>query len=44
VRVVRAYRQEAFEIERFRQANEEYVERNKGLIRIQGSYFPAWAF
>jgi len=35
VRVVRAYRQEPFEIERFRLANEEYVRRNKGLIRIQ---------
>jgi ATP-binding cassette subfamily B protein len=41
VRVVRAYRQEAHEIERFRAANEEYVERNKGLIRLQGIYYPS---
>ena len=40
VRVVRAYRQEAFEIERFRAANEEYVRRNRGLIVVQGMYFP----
>jgi ATP-binding cassette subfamily B protein len=41
VRVVRAYGQEAFEIERFRRANEEYVRRNKGLIRLQGVYYPS---
>jgi ATP-binding cassette, subfamily B, multidrug efflux pump len=41
VRVVRAYGQEAFEIERFRRANEEYVLRNRGLIRLQGMYFPS---
>ena len=40
VRVVRAYGQEAFEAERFRHANEEYVSRNRGLIRIQSLYFP----
>jgi ATP-binding cassette subfamily B protein len=40
VRVVRAYRQEQFEIERFRAANEEYVRRNRGLIMVQGMYFP----
>ncbi|MBI3050420.1 MAG: ABC transporter ATP-binding protein [Acidobacteria bacterium] len=40
VRVVRAYGQEAFETERFRRANEEYVRRNKGLIRIEAMYFP----
>ena len=44
VRVVRAYRQEAFEIERFRRANEEYVLRNRGLIRVQGLYFPSMGF
>src|SRR4029079_16836159 len=32
VRVVRAYRQEHFEIERFREANNEYVRRNRQLI------------
>jgi len=41
VRVVRAYGQEAFEIERFRRANEEYLHRNRGLIRLQGVYFPS---
>ena len=41
VRVVRAYSQEAHELERFRVANEEYVERNRHLIRLQGLYFPS---
>jgi ATP-binding cassette subfamily B protein len=41
VRVVRAYGQEPFEVERFRQANEEYVNRNRGLIRLQGVYEPS---
>jgi len=41
VRVVRAYRQEASEIERFRRGNEEYVRRNKALIRLQGVYYPS---
>ena len=41
VRVVRAYRQEPFETERFRLANEEYVRRNQGLIRIQALYYPS---
>ena len=29
------------EIERFRVANEEYVRRNRGLIRLQGIYNPS---
>jgi ATP-binding cassette, subfamily B, multidrug efflux pump len=41
VRVVRAYGQESFEIARFRAANEEYVHRNRALIRLQGFYFPS---
>jgi ATP-binding cassette subfamily B multidrug efflux pump len=41
VRVVRAYGQERFEIERFRAANEEYIVRNRALIRLQGMYFPS---
>ena len=41
VRVVRAYRQEESEIERFRRGNEEYVDRNKALIRLQGVYYPS---
>ena len=41
VRVVRAYSQEVHEIERFREANAEYVRRNRGLIRLQGLYYPS---
>ena len=41
VRVVRAYRQEAHERERFRRANEEYVSRNQVLIRLQGAFYPS---
>jgi ATP-binding cassette subfamily B protein len=41
VRVVRAYNQEPFEIERFHRSNEEYVQRNRALIRLQGMYFPS---
>ena len=41
VRVVRAYGQEASELERFRRANEEYVRRNRGLIALQGLFFPS---
>ena len=41
VRVVRAYRQEAAEIARFRHANEEFIQRNKALIRLQGAYYPS---
>jgi ATP-binding cassette subfamily B protein len=40
VRVVRAYRQEQFEIQRFKEANDEYVRRNRKLIRVQGAFFP----
>src|SRR5512142_948931 len=41
VRVVRAYRQEAHETERFRKSNEEYVRRNRVLIRLQGGFYPS---
>src|SRR6476646_11012349 len=41
VRVVRAYRQEAHETDRFRRANEEYLRRNRVLIRLQGAFFPS---
>jgi len=40
VRVVRAYGQEPFEIERFRASNEVYFTRNRGLIRLQGVFNP----
>ena len=41
VRVVRSYGQEGAELERFRRANDEYVERNRGLIRLQGLFYPS---
>ena len=41
VRVVRAYGQESFEVERFRHANDEYVRRNRALIQLQGLYNPS---
>jgi ATP-binding cassette subfamily B protein len=40
VRVVRAYGQEAAEIERFRRANLEYLADNRRLSRLQGAFFP----
>jgi ATP-binding cassette, subfamily B, multidrug efflux pump len=40
VRVVRAYRQEEAEIERFRRSNEEYLRRNRQLVLVQGLFFP----
>jgi ATP-binding cassette, subfamily B, multidrug efflux pump len=43
VRVVRAYRQEATELGRFRASNDEYVERNRGLIRLQAGFYPSLA-
>ncbi len=41
VRVVRAYNQEAHETSRFRDANLEYLRRNRALIRLQGLFFPS---
>ena len=41
VRVVRAYRQEGPEIQRFRRANQEYLDRNRRLIRLQGFFYPS---
>jgi ATP-binding cassette, subfamily B, multidrug efflux pump len=41
VRVVRAYGQEARELERFRAANQEYVDRNRVLIRLQAVFYPS---
>jgi len=43
VRVVRAYRQETTELARFRASNDEYVERNRGLIRLQAAFYPSLA-
>jgi len=39
-RVVRAYAQEPHEMARFEAANQEYVERNRALIRLFGSLYP----
>jgi ATP-binding cassette, subfamily B, multidrug efflux pump len=44
VRVVRAYRQEAHEEDRFRRSNLEYLERNRVLIRLQGAFYPSMTF
>ena len=44
VRVVRAYRQESAELERFRMSNEEYLTRNRRLITLQGFFFPSMSF
>ncbi|HET7218183.1 MAG TPA: ABC transporter ATP-binding protein, partial [Vicinamibacterales bacterium] len=41
VRVVRAYNQEPHEMARFKAANEEYVRRNRVLIRLQGMFYPS---
>ena len=43
VRVVRAYRREQAEIDRFRDANREYVARNRHMIRVQGVFHPSLA-
>jgi ATP-binding cassette subfamily B protein len=39
-RVVRAYAQEPHEMARFQAANEEYLRRNRQLIRMYGSLYP----
>src|SRR4051812_48273187 len=44
VRVVRAYRQEAAELERFRVSIDEYLRRNRRLIMLQGFFFPSIGF
>lgn len=43
VRVVRAYGREAVEIERFRQSNDDYVERSRAVIQLQALFFPSMA-
>jgi ATP-binding cassette subfamily B protein len=44
VRVVRAYCRERVEIERFRTANQEYLDRSRALIRLQGLFYPSMGF
>jgi len=42
VRIVRAFRQEAAEVERFRTLNDEYLERNMALTRLYGIMQPSF--
>ena len=44
VRVVRAYGREAVELDRFEEANREYVARSRAVIQIQGLFYPSLAF
>ena len=41
VRVIRAYGQERAALNRFAQANQEYLNRNRGLIILQGLFSPS---
>ncbi|MBI4480522.1 MAG: ABC transporter ATP-binding protein [Acidobacteria bacterium] len=41
IRVIRAYVQEEPDQDRFREMNEEFVERNRKLIRVWGMFYPA---
>ena len=41
VRVVRAFGQETNEIETFKRMNHEYVERNRSLIKLTATFYPA---
>ena len=41
VRVVRAYRREQVEIDRFQDANRKYVARNREMIQVQGIFHPS---
>jgi ATP-binding cassette subfamily B multidrug efflux pump len=43
VRIVRAYRQEAAEIARFAELNEEYLKRNMLLVRLWGMLHPVFS-
>ncbi len=42
VRIVRAFRQEDAEIERFRILNEEYLEKNMALTKLYGAMYPSF--
>ena len=43
VRVVRAYGREAVEIERFRRSNDDYLDRSRAVIQLQGLFYPSLA-
>lgn len=40
VRIVKAYGREAQQVERFRELSEDYLERNLGLARVSGVFYP----
>lgn len=40
VRVVKAYTQEAHEQEKFERENQEYLQRNMGLVKVWGAFYP----
>ena len=40
VRVVKAYNQEAAFVDRFRQANQDYLDKNLSLVRLESSFDP----
>lgn len=44
VRVIRAYAQEGFEKREFARLNQEYVERNLGLVRLSAVFHPLMQF
>jgi ATP-binding cassette subfamily B multidrug efflux pump len=44
VRVVRAYRREAAQVEAFARTNDDYMARNRGLIRLQAAFYPTLTF
>src|SRR5262249_1633916 len=44
VRVVRAYRQEAAELDRFRLSNATFLAMNRRLVTLQGFFFPSMSF
>ena len=41
IRILRAYAQEQADLSRFRALNEEFVDRNRKLIRIWGMFYPS---
>jgi ATP-binding cassette, subfamily B, multidrug efflux pump len=41
IRVVKAYAQESYEIAQFSELNEDFVEANRKLIRVQAAFFPS---
>jgi ATP-binding cassette, subfamily B, multidrug efflux pump len=44
IRVVKAYRQEPFEIEEFAEMGVDYIEKNMSMTRVWGLFFPAIGF